>query len=133
MKTLLMIKPDTVEQGHYPEILGMVLRNRFKVTGLRMLTMTQEQAERFYEVHKQREFFAALVDYITSGPVVAVEVDGDDIITRIRRFIGVTDPAKAEPGTIRFMFGASLQNNAVHGSDSPEAAKKELAIVFGGS
>ena len=133
MKTLLMIKPDTVERGQWGEIIAHVLRNRFKITNLRMLRFEREAAEAFYGVHRERDFFAALVDYITSGPVVAIEIDGDGVIEQIRAFIGPTDPAQAEPGTIRHMYGMSLQNNAVHASDSPESAKKELAIVFGDS
>lgn len=95
-----------------------------------MLAMDRSTAERFYEVHKDREFYPALVDYITSGPVVAMEIEGDDVIKAIRRFIGPTNPAEAAPGTVRYMYGKSIQNNAVHASDSPESAKKELAIVF---
>jgi nucleoside-diphosphate kinase len=97
-----------------------------------MVSMDKERAEDFYGVHQGKEFFPALIEYITSGPVVAMEISGDDIIPKIRAFVGATDPAKAEPGTIRHMYGKSIQNNAVHASDAPESAKKELAIVFGG-
>ena len=93
----------------------------------------RERAEEFYSVHKGKEFFSALIEYITSGPVVAMEIEGDDIIAAIRGFVGTTDPATANPGTIRHMYGISIQNNAVHASDSPESVKKELAIAFGGS
>ncbi len=130
MKTLLMIKPDTVGEGFHGEIIAFVLRNRFNINRLRMLAMDRSTAQRFYEVHKDREFYPALVDYITSGPVVAMEIEGDDVIKAIRRFIGPTNPAEAAPGTVRHMYGKSIQNNAVHASDSPESAKKELAIVF---
>ena len=134
MKTLLMIKPDIVDQGKYGDVIAFVLRNRFKPTALKMLSFTEEMASRFYEVHKERPFFADLVSYITSGPVVAMEIDGgDDIISQIRAFIGTTDPAEAAPGTVRYQYGANIQNNAVHASDSAESAKKELAIVFSGS
>lgn len=133
MKTLLMVKPDVVRNGLYGEIISHVLKNRFKVTRLQMVSMDAATAERFYEMHKQRDFFPELVDYITSGPVVALQIEGDGVIERIRAFIGSTDPAKSEPGTVRYMYGANIQNNAVHGSDSPESAKKELAIVFGDS
>lgn len=131
MKTLLMIKPDIVENALHGEVIAFVLRNRFKITNLRMFQLDRTQAERFYEVHKDREFFPSLIDYITSGPVVAMEIDGENIIGEIRSFIGDTDPAKARPGTIRHMYGISIRNNAVHASDSPESAKKELAIAFG--
>ncbi|MDH3216136.1 MAG: nucleoside-diphosphate kinase [Candidatus Krumholzibacteria bacterium] len=133
MRTLLMIKPEIVEKGLFGEIIAHVVRNRFKVVALRMLTFNRQTAEKFYEVHREREFFADLIDYITSGPVVALELDGDGVVQRLRAFIGSTDPAQAAVGTIRYTYGASIQNNAVHASDSPESAKKELAIVFGGS
>ena len=133
MKTLLMVKPDIVEQGLYGEVIAHVLRNRFKINRLNMLSLDRDMAERFYAVHRERPFFADVIDYITSGPVVAMEIEGDGAIERIRAFIGPTDPAKAPEGTIRYMYGSSIQNNAVHASDSPESAKKELAIVFDGS
>ncbi len=127
---MLMIKPDMVGEGLHGEIIAFVLRNRFNINRLRMLAMDRSTAQQFYEVHKDREFYPALVDYITSGPVVAMEIEGDDVIKAIRRFIGPTNPAEAAPGTVRHMYGKSIQNNAVHASDSPESAKKELAIVF---
>ena len=133
MKTLLMIKPDIVDQGLYGDIISLVVRNKFNVTNLRMLHMDRERGERFYDVHREREFFAALVDYISSGPVVALQIEGDGVIEAVRAFIGTTDPSKAAPGTIRHMYGSTIQNNAVHASDAPESAKKELAIVFGDS
>ena len=133
MKTLLMVKPDIVENGLYGEIIAMVLRNRFKITNLRMVAMDAETVERFYDVHRGKEFYPSLVEYIASGPVVAMEITGDNVITAIRTLVGATDPGAAQPGTLRFMFGISMQRNAVHASDSPESAKKELAIVFDGS
>ena len=128
-----MIKPEVVAGGRWGELLQFVLNNGFNVVGLKMLTFDKAKAEQFYAVHSEREFFGALVDYITSGPVVAVRLSGDNIIEAVRAFIGPTDPAKAVPGTVRHMWGTSIQNNAVHASDSPESAKKELAIVFSGS
>jgi nucleoside-diphosphate kinase len=133
MRTLLMVKPDIVERALYGEIIAHVLRNRFTVVRLKMLEFDRETAERFYDVHREREFFPGLITYITSGPVVALEIEGDGVVERIRAFIGTTDPAKAEVGTIRYIYGSSIQNNAVHASDSAESAKKELAIVFGDS
>jgi len=132
MKTLLMIKPDMVAKGLWGEIISVVLKNRFEVTRLTMTRFDKTRAESFYDIHRGKEFFPSLVAYMTSGPVVAMEIEGDDIIARIRAFVGATDPAKAQPGTVRYMFGISLQNNAVHASDAPESAKKELAIVFAG-
>jgi len=133
MKTLLMIKPDTVAAGHVGDILALAERNRFQIRRLTLTHFSKERAERFYEMHRARPFFGDLVSYITSGPVVAVEVEADEAVTRIRELIGATNPADARPGTIRAMYGKSLQNNAVHGSDSPESAQKELEIAFAGA
>jgi nucleoside-diphosphate kinase len=133
MKTLLMVKPDTVAAGHVGDILALVERNRFLIRRLTLTRFSKERAERFYEMHRSRPFFGELVTYITSGPVVAVEVEGDQAVTRIRELIGATNPAEARPGTVRAMYGKSLQNNAVHGSDSPESAEKELEIAFAGT
>jgi nucleoside-diphosphate kinase len=133
MKTLLMIKPDAVAEGHTGAILALVEKNRFAVRRLAMTRFSRERAEKFYAVHRERPFFNDLVAYITSGPVVAIEIEADEAVTRIREFIGATNPADARPGTVRYMFGKSLQNNAVHGSDAPESAQKELEIAFGGA
>ncbi|MCK5408560.1 MAG: nucleoside-diphosphate kinase [Candidatus Krumholzibacteria bacterium] len=132
VKTLLMIKPDVVAEGHYGDIISVVLRNRFNINKLSVEHFSRERAEEFYAVHRERPFFGELVEYITGGPVVAIEVeDNGDTVARMRELIGATDPAQAKPGTIRAMYGSNIQNNAVHGSDSPENAKKELAIAFG--
>ena len=133
MKTLLMIKPDTVAAGHVGEIVALVERNRFTIRRMTLTQFSKERAERFYDMHRARPFFPDLVSYITSGPVVAVEVEAEDAVTRIRELIGATNPADARPGTIRAMYGKSLQNNAVHGSDSPDSAQKELEIAFAGA
>jgi nucleoside-diphosphate kinase len=127
-----MIKPDVVAEGHYGDIISVVLRNRFNINKLSVEHFSRERAEQFYAVHRERPFFGELVEYITGGPVVAIEVEDDgDTVARMRELIGATDPAQAKPGTIRAMYGSNIQNNAVHGSDSPENAKKELAIAFG--
>jgi|SRR5687767_7050595 nucleoside-diphosphate kinase len=133
MKTLLMVKPDTVAAGHVGEIIALVERNRFQIRRLTLTRFSKERAERFYDMHRARPFFGELVSYITSGPVVALELEGDSAVPRVRELIGATNPAEARPGTIRAMFGKSLQNNAVHGSDSPESAEKELEIAFSGA
>jgi len=133
MKTLLMIKPDAVAEGRVGDILTLVERNRFAIRRLTTTRFSRERAERFYAVHRERPFFPDLVAYIISGPVVAIEIEADDAISRIRDFIGATNPAQARPGTVRYMYGKSLQNNAVHASDSPESAEKELEIAFNGS
>lgn len=133
MKTLLMVKPDTVAEGHWADIISLVLRHRFAVNRITMTRFSRERAERFYEVHRERPFFSELVEYITSGPVVALEVESEDAVGRVRELIGATNPAEARPGTVRAMYGKSIQYNAVHGSDSPENAEKELAIAFADS
>ena len=132
MKTLLMVKPDVVARGHYGDIISIVLRNKFNINRLSIEQFSRERAEQFYAVHRERPFFGELVEYITSGPVVAMELEDDgDTVARLRELIGATDPAEARPGTIRSMYGDNIQNNAVHGSDSPDNGKKELAIAFG--
>ena len=133
MKTLLLIKPDVVASGRYGEIISIVLRNMFKITRLSMESFSDERAARFYEVHKGKPFYDSLMAYITSGPVVAAELEADDAVARLRKLIGDTDPAQADPGSIRCMYGSDITHNAVHGSDSPENAQKELAIAFGDS
>jgi nucleoside-diphosphate kinase len=133
MKTLLMVKPDAVAEGIYGDIIAITLRNKFDIKRLLMREFTREMAAEFYAVHRERPFYGDLVDYITSGPVVAIEIEGDDVVTRVRELIGATNPEEARPGTIRVMYGKSLQYNAVHGSDSPVNAEKELAIAFGDS
>ncbi len=133
MKTLLMIKPDTVAEGRAGDIIGLVERHRFSITRLMMTRFSRERAERFYDMHRERPFFKDLVAYITSGPVVAIEIETEEAVARIRELIGSTNPADARPGTIRAMYGKSLQNNAVHASDSPSAAEKELEIAFAGA
>jgi nucleoside-diphosphate kinase len=133
MKTLLMIKPDAVAEGRVGEILALVEKNRFGIRRLAMTQFTRERAERFYAVHRERPFFKDLVAYITSGPVVAIEIEAEEAVSKIREFIGATNPVDARPGTVRYMYGKSLQNNAVHASDAPDNAQKELEIAFGGT
>ena len=133
MKTLLMVKPDTVADGHYGDIISIVLRNKFQINRVKTVQFTREMAEEFYAVHAERPFYGELVNYIVSGPVVAIEVASENAVTDMRTLIGATNPEEATPGTLRNMYGKSLQFNAVHGSDSPENAEKELAIAFGDS
>lgn len=132
MKTLLLIKPDVVEAGHYGDIISVVLRHKFKITRLSMESFSSERAAKFYEVHKGRPFYEKLMRYITSGPVVVAELESEDAVARLRELIGNTDPAEAAAGTIRRMYGRDITYNAVHGSDSAENAQKELAIAFNG-
>lgn len=129
--TLLMIKPDAVRQRHIGEILTAVEREPgFRIRGIRMRCFSQDEAETFYSVHRERPFFQDLVQFIQSGPVVGILLGGEGVIDKVRRWIGATDPAKAEPGTIRARFGSNIQENAVHASDSLESAQREIPFFF---
>jgi nucleoside-diphosphate kinase len=110
--------------------LNCVMANRFTVERLEMRRLSPELAKRFYAEHDGKGFFADLVLYMTSGPVVAVQLAGEDAVKRLRELFGATNPAKATPGTIRYMYGKSLQENAVHASDSPASAEREIGILF---
>lgn len=132
-RTLGICKPDTVEKHKVGEVLAMIEGSGLVVRGLRMLHLTRAQAEGFYEVHRERPFFGELVEFMTRGPVVVMALEGDDAIARYRKLMGATDPAKADDGTIRKAFGASIGENAVHGSDSPETAKFEVGYFFPGT
>lgn len=131
-RTYLMIKPEAVRAGHWPEILRLLLRNRFQVKRLEMRRVGRELAERFYAEHEGKPFFQALVEYITGGEVVAVWLEGEDAVARLRTLVGATNPAQAAPGSLRYMFGTSLQENAVHASDSDASATRELGLLFPG-
>jgi nucleoside-diphosphate kinase len=129
-KTLMIIKPDAVAACRMGEIIARVEREGFRITGLRYLLLTTEQAEGFYAVHRERPFFPALVKYMTSGPVVVGRLERDNAVEHWRKVIGSTDPLKADPGTIRRMFGKSIEANVVHGSDSPENGQIETDFFF---
>ena len=129
-QTLSIIKPDGVEKN----LIGEIYR-RFESAGLsivaaRMLHLSQEQAEGFYAVHKERPFYADLVRYMTSGPVVVQVLEGENAVETNRRLMGATNPADAEPGTIRADYAASIEENVVHGSDGPDTAAQEIAFFF---
>ncbi len=130
-KTFLMIKPEAVRNGKQGEILDLLVKNRFRVARLAQFRFDETRARAFYAVHDGKPFFKDLVAYIVSGEVIGMELEKDGAVELLRELVGATDPAKARPGTIRYMYGTDLQRNAVHASDSPESAEKELAIVFG--
>ncbi len=130
-KTLFMIKPDAVARGLAGEIVAVMEREGFVLERLELQRFERAKAETFYGVHRDKPFFGSLVEYITSGPVVATVLAGDAAITRVRELMGATDPAQAAAGTIRRKYGESIERNAVHGSDSPESAAHEIAVVFG--
>lgn len=130
-RTLMIVKPDAVARHAIGEILRRVESEGFAVRGLRMLRLSQEQARDFYGVHRERPFYAALVEFMTSGPVVPMALERDDAVAHLRRFIGVTDSTQAAPGTIRRDLGTDVQRNAVHASDSPANATREIGFFFG--
>ena len=129
----MMIKPEIVaaEDQKVGEILAMVQANGFRIRNLAQKHLDRGTVERFYAVHKERPFFPDLVDYIASGPVVAIHLERENAIVKLRELVGATNPADAACGSIRSLFGASLSQNAVHASDSVENAKTELGIIFG--
>ena len=129
-RTLAIVKPDAVERGHSGEILKRIEAQGLKISALKKIHLARAQAERFYEVHKERPFYQSLCEYMTSGPVVIAVLSGEQAITRWRALMGATDPAKAAPGTIRKDLGVDVQRNAVHGSDAPETAAREIAFFF---
>jgi nucleoside-diphosphate kinase len=129
-KTFLMIKPEAVRGGKQGEILDMLVKNRFRVAKLLQFRFDENRARAFYAVHDGKPFFRDLIAYITSGEVIGVELEKEGAVALLRELVGATDPAKARPGTIRYMYGTDLQRNAVHASDSQASAEKELAIVF---
>ncbi|MCX8195794.1 MAG: nucleoside-diphosphate kinase [Acidilobaceae archaeon] len=129
-RTLLVIKPDGVRRGLVGEIISRMERKGIRIRALKMLRMTREQAEEFYSVHRGKPFFEELVSFASSGPIVAMVLEGDSVISVIRTMIGPTDGRKAPPGTIRGDFSLSIMENVVHASDSPEAYEKEVRVIF---
>jgi len=128
--TLSIIKPDAVSAGHAGEILSILEQAGFRLRALRLLHLTQQQAEGFYAVHRQKGFFPALVKFMSEGPVIVMALEREDAIAKLRDLMGATNPAQAAEGTIRQRFAASLERNAIHGSDAPAPAAFELAYFF---
>ena len=131
-RTLVLAKPDAVQRGLVGEIIGRFERKGLKIVGLRHLTVPREMAEQHYAVHAGKHFYEGLVEFITSGPVTAVALEGPDAIAVVRRMVGKTMPNEAEPGTIRGDLGISGLRNLIHASDAPETAEAELELWFGG-
>ncbi|MCS7182581.1 MAG: nucleoside-diphosphate kinase [Thermoanaerobaculum sp.] len=129
-RTLTIIKPDAVAAGHVGAIIQHLQREGFAILGVKRLRLTQAQAEKFYEVHRERPFYPSLVAFMTSGPVWVLALERDNAVAHLREVMGATDPAKAAPGTIRSLYGSSIERNAIHGSDSRENASLELAFFF---
>jgi nucleoside-diphosphate kinase len=131
-RTLAIIKPDAVAGRNAGRIIQRVEENGFTIRAMRLLKLTQAEAEGFYAVHRERPFFGSLTKFMSSGPVVVLALEAPDAIKKWRTLMGATDPAKAEAGTLRKDFGASIENNATHGSDAPDTAAYEIGYFFPG-
>ncbi len=129
-KTLIIIKPDAVKNKHIGDIIARIEKEGFKILGMKYKQLSRADAEGFYAEHKERPFFGSLCDFMTSGPVVVAALQADGAITKWRTLIGATDPAQADEGTIRKLYAESKEANAVHGSDSPESAEREIKFHF---
>jgi nucleoside-diphosphate kinase len=128
--TLTMIKPEAVRNGNIGNILANISAGGFDLVAMKYLKLTREQAEKFYEIHRERPFYRDLVEFMSSGPIVAAVLKKDNAVDAYRKFIGSTNPKDAAKGTIRALYGTNIQENAVHGSDSDENALKEAAFFF---
>ncbi len=132
-RTLGIIKPDGVAQGLIGEIIKRIEQEGLRIVGLRLEQLDRRKAEGFYYVHRSKPFFNSLIDYMTSGPVVLMVLQGPNVIKRWRDLMGATDPKKAAPGTIRAEMGLNIERNVVHGSDSPDSATFEINYFFKGT
>ena len=130
-ETLVIVKPDAVRRRLTGEVLARIERKGLRIAEMRMLRIDRELAERHYDEHRDKPFFPELVEFITSGDVVVARIVGEQAVPVVRTLMGPTDPASAPPGTIRGDFGTVITENLVHGSDSPESAKRELDLYFG--
>jgi nucleoside-diphosphate kinase len=130
MLTLAIIKPDAVQAGNTGKVLAQLEAQGFKIRSARLVRLSQPQAEAFYAVHRERPFFRSLVTFMTSGPGLALALERDNAVAHLREVIGATDPAEAKPGTIRKLYAQSKERNAIHASDSPENAAREVAFFF---
>lgn len=129
-RTLTILKPDSVAAGRVGAILAQLEKEGFRFLAMKRLRLSPEQARAFYAVHRERPFYDALVRFMTEGPVVVAALAREDAVAHLRRTMGATDSRKAEPGTVRQLHGTDIERNAIHGSDSPENAAKEVAFFF---
>lgn len=130
-RTLIFLKPDVYEKGIIGRVIAEIEKQKgFHIVAFKMMRLNRKQCEKFYEVHKGKPFYASLADYISRGPIVTMVVEGENVIERMRDFMGATDPKKAIKETLRGQFGESLDANVIHGSDSLESAKKEIPFFF---
>jgi nucleoside-diphosphate kinase len=131
-RTLTIIKPDAVEAGAVGAIIARLQEEGFRVVALRQRHLARREAEGFYHVHRERPFFGELTAFMSSGPCIPIVLERENAIAHLRQVMGATDPAKADPGTIRKRFGRNVGENAIHGSDAPETAREEIAYFFAG-
>lgn len=129
-RTLAILKPDCLEMNIQGKVIQQIIEGGFKIIGMRLVQLSEASARKFYEVHKERPFYNALVEYMTSGPVIPMALEKNNAVADFRMLIGATDPAKAEVGTIRKLYAESIERNIVHGSDSPENAINEIGHFF---
>ena len=129
-RTLSIVKPDGVGKNLVGEVLRRFEEKGMSIVALKMIHLSKEQAEGFYQVHRERPFFSSLTDFMSSGPCVVMVLEGDEAISRVRAIMGATNPEEAEPGTIRKDFASGIEKNIVHGSDSPESAAYEIGYFF---
>ena len=131
-RTLSILKPDTVEKNNIGNVLAVIEKAGLKVVAAKLIHLSRPQAEGFYAEHKERGFFGELVQFMTRGPVLVAVLEGDNAIATYRKVMGATNPANADEGTIRKLYAKDVGENAVHGSDSPESAKREISYFFPG-
>ena len=131
-RTFTMIKPDAYSKGHSGAIIDKIIKSGFRIVALKLTRLTTEKAGEFYAVHKARPFYGELVEFMSSGPIIAAILEKDNAVDDFRKLIGATDPAKADAGTIRKLYAASIGENAIHGSDSDENAQIEGDFFFNG-
>jgi nucleoside-diphosphate kinase len=131
-RTFTMIKPDAMKKGHSGLIIDRIIKEGFKIVSLKLTKLSAERAGEFYAIHKARPFYGELVEFMSSGPIIAAILEKDDAVAAFRKLIGATNPAQAEPGTIRKLYADSVGENAIHGSDSDENAKIEGDFFFSG-
>ena len=129
-RTFTILKPDTVSAGNTGRIIDRLLKEGFQIRAMKLVHLTREQAEGFYYVHRERPFFPSLVKFMTEGPIVPMVLEADNAIEKLRKVMGATDPAKADPGTIRKEFATNIERNAIHGSDGPDTAAYEIGYFF---
>jgi nucleoside-diphosphate kinase len=129
-RTFSIIKPDAVAGGHAGEILALIEKSGFKILGARMLRLRPGQAREFYAVHRGKPFYESLVTFMTEGPVIVLALEREDAIAKLRQVMGATNPANAAEGTVRKLYAANIERNAIHGSDAPATAEAELRFFF---